>query len=378
MKNLILLLLPIPIIGMGQIITNSTTISITKYWSQEPNGYTYPIDISVPSGSVPQGGFPVCILLHGNGGQGAGMLMQYQNVLDCHVLVAPSGYMNSWNICGENSDAPDVEMVTELILNLQSYININPSQIRILGSSNGSALANRVFIENSNTGVDMICGVVSQLNEEQYHNGNFYYPSGATVSSNSYCGYNTISNPISGRKYLSVCNTNDPVIPYSGGASVGVNFLNAEFSAYIIAQNQGYTGSQITGSGTPIGSSGAVVYEYSYLSDQVVLIKGNAAHGINTTQRDYIGDYFEVDCSATSLQEHTHELTLSPNPTQNIVKLKTGTYNGPFKVMIYDLQGSLLGTKNEPSISLKEFPNGVYFFKVIFGDKTEYLRVIKQ
>ena len=101
-------------------------------------------------------------------------------------------------------------------------------------------------------------------------------------------------------------------------------------------------------------------------------------HGINTTQRDYIGDYFEVDCSATSLKEHTHELTLSPNPTQNIVKLKTGAYSGPFKVMIYDLQGSLLGTKNEPSISLKEFPNGVYFFKVIYGDKTEYLRVIKQ
>ena len=102
--------------------------------------------------------------------------MQYQNILDCHVLVAPSGYMNSWNICGENSDAPDVEMVTELILNLQSYTNINPAQIRILGSSNGSALANRVFIENSNPGVDIICGVVSQLNEEQYHNGNFIIP----------------------------------------------------------------------------------------------------------------------------------------------------------------------------------------------------------
>jgi len=377
MKKNILLLLLIPIIGMGQIITNSTTISITKSWAQEPNGYTYPIDISVPSGPVPQGGFPTYILLHGNGGQGAGMLMQYENVLDCHVLVAPSGYMNSWNICGENSDAPDVEMVTELILNLQSYTNINPTQIRILGSSNGSGLANRVFIENSNTGVDIICGVVSQLNEEQYHNGNFYYPSGATTSSNSYCGYNTISNPISGRKYLSVCNTNDPVIPYSGGASVGVNFLNAELSAYIIAQSQGYTGNQITGNGTAIGTAGSAVNEYSYLSDQVVLLKGNAAHAINTTQRDYISDYFEVDCSMTDIQENFHNLSVVPNPTQNIVTIKAVNYNGPFKIMIYDLQGRWLETKNEATIDIQEYPNGVYLFKVFYGKKMEELRVVK-
>lgn len=33
----------------SQVLTNTTSISITKTWSQQPNGYTYPITISVPT-----------------------------------------------------------------------------------------------------------------------------------------------------------------------------------------------------------------------------------------------------------------------------------------------------------------------------------------
>ncbi len=97
-----------PIEVFSQVLTNTTSISITKTWSQQPNGYTYPITISVPIGTPPEGGFPVCILLHGNGGAGSSFISQYINTLQCHILVAPSGYLNSWNICAENSDAPDV------------------------------------------------------------------------------------------------------------------------------------------------------------------------------------------------------------------------------------------------------------------------------
>ena len=69
----------------------------------------------------PSNGYPVCILLHGNGGQGQSMLMEFQNKLDCHALIAPTGYQNSWNISDEASDAPDVEMVTDLVNQLQSF-----------------------------------------------------------------------------------------------------------------------------------------------------------------------------------------------------------------------------------------------------------------
>ena len=99
--------------GLAADLTDATVISITKTWSQEPGGWTYPMSISVPTGDVPDGGFPVCIMLHGNGGNGGGMIYGFGSQLDCHALIAPTGYQSSWNICGENSDAPDLEMVAE-------------------------------------------------------------------------------------------------------------------------------------------------------------------------------------------------------------------------------------------------------------------------
>jgi poly(3-hydroxybutyrate) depolymerase len=181
-KLLFIALIYLPIFGFSQVLTNNTSISITKTWTSQPSGYTYPINILVPQGAVPQGGFPVCILLHGNGSgnlsnlAGPPMLSQQQfgSVLPCHILVAPTGYQNSWNICAENSDAPDLEMINDLINILQGYTNVNPYKFRVLGTSNGAGMANRVFIENTNDSIDIICAVVSHLNDFQYHLGTFY------------------------------------------------------------------------------------------------------------------------------------------------------------------------------------------------------------
>ena len=63
-------------IASADDLTNDTAIEITRTWSQEPTGWTYPMAIRVPEGPAPEGGFPVCILLHGNGGNGPVMVMQ--------------------------------------------------------------------------------------------------------------------------------------------------------------------------------------------------------------------------------------------------------------------------------------------------------------
>ena len=96
---------------------------------------------------MPDDGYPVCILLHGNGGNGAQIINQFLNLFECHVLIAPTGYLNSWNLCTENSDAPDLEMMNELIDTIQQFNNINPNQIRVLGFSNGAGLANSLYIK---------------------------------------------------------------------------------------------------------------------------------------------------------------------------------------------------------------------------------------
>lgn len=281
--------------GATVLLNNNSNLSVTKSWNQEPLGYTFPVAVSVPASIAPEDGFPVCILLHGNGDQGAGILSQFQNVFSCHILLAPSGYASSWNISDENSDAPDVEMLGELILKLEDYTNVDTSKIRILGISNGAAMANRFFIENKNPSIDKIVAALSQLSEAQYHNDGFYYPSGNTGGPDPYDGYNSSTIPIIGRHYLSIGNTNDPAIPYLGGPAVGVNFLDSQFATYVVAQSQGYVGEQLDIGGTPYGSP--AMQEYSYLMGQVVHLQGNSGHNLNQTAINYILDFMEGDCN---------------------------------------------------------------------------------
>ena len=273
-------------------LTSLTEIIIEKTWAQQPNGYVYPIDIKVPESIEPIEGFPICVLLHSNGSNGRRIINQFSTVLNDHILIAPTGYLNSWNICDERSNAPDLEMVDELVNTLSNYSNINLNKIRILGSSNGAGLANNIFIQNENPNIDIICAVVSHLNIPQYHDNNFYKYSTVTNPMSAFCGYEEITNPISSRKYLSISNINDPTIPYLGGNSkVGLDFLNAEDAIFYIAKNQGFTGEKLPPEGSALGNP--IIFEYSYLSGDVVHIKGNAMHSINPSQLDYLRTFFQ-------------------------------------------------------------------------------------
>lgn len=375
MRTLLYLFLCFPILSVSQNLESTTTINIIKSWTQEPSGYSYPMNINVPAGTVPPNGFPVCILLHGNGGNGAGMMNEFMDILECHALVAPTGYLNSWNICAEDSDAPDIEMINDLVNILQAYSNINPNKIRIIGSSNGAGLANNIFIENNNTGIDIVCAIVSHLNEPQYHLGNFYKPSVSTDPLSSFCGYDNLVNPLATRKYLSISNDNDPIIPYSGGTSVvGIDFLPAETAAYKIALNQGYTGSQLT-SGITMGNP--QITEYSYLSGDVVHIKGDAAHDANNTQLDYIKDYF-LDCADVLNIDNYNldKIKVYPNPTNSKITV-TGASNQTIEYSIFNVFGQLVlsgsGTSDTLQIDLSELDSQVYFLKI----NNKVIKIIK-
>ena len=280
-------------------LSNSTVFNISKTSNAQPNGYNYPVSVLCLQGINPK---PVAILLHGNGGAGSGMISQYSNLLNDHILIAPSGYGNSWNITEETSDLPDIDFLRDLILQLKGFPNVNTSHIRVLGSSNGAALANRVFVEIDDPSIDLIVPVVSQMHSGSYRNGQFYRPTseqntGAAHGVNK--GYETLKVPVTGRKILAITNSNDPLIPYTGGTALGTNFLHSQLSAYAMAVSQGYTGSQIADANGVLVSTG--IYRYSYLNDRVVHIKGNANHGTNPDINGIIKAFFNLPPKAFNL-----------------------------------------------------------------------------
>ena len=93
---------------------------------------------------------------------------------------------------------------------------------------------------------------------------------------------------------------------------------------------------------------------------------------------------FSLDCnndcstSTIGINENTNNINLYPNPTNNLITLDIEGYNGSVNVELYDLQGRLLKTNTNTTISMQEYAKGIYVFKVAYGDIVEKLKVVKE
>ena len=260
----------------------NTTLSITQTWTQQTSGYARTAVVEVPTGAGPH---PVIILLHGNGGTGAGTIGALGTSANTAIRVAPDGYLTSWNVDGENSKAPDVAFIRDLISLLKTYDNVDAGKISIFGNSNGSAMTNRLLIELDGAAFQNAGCQVSQMLAKMYHDGNFWF--NATGSN----AYDQTTVPARRRRIISLNGTVDPLIPYAGGTSVIGNFISAQESIYRFAQAMGETGPQLADAagvgGTGTNGHSTPFVKYSYRSGQFVhykLIGGN--HGLK------VGDSF--------------------------------------------------------------------------------------
>jgi hypothetical protein len=73
-----------------------------------------------------------------------------------------------------------------------------------------------------------------------------------------------------------------------------------------------------------------------------------------------------------------NNLSIYPNPTNNLIQIEIENYNGSFEAELYDFTGKLLETTNSTSFSLADYPTGIYLLKVAYGDRVEQLKVVKE
>ena len=238
-------------------------IYFNQSWEQENTGYNRPVYINVPSSN--SGPLNIIIVLHGGGGNAQQFVNSF-NYLENQIIVAPQGYGGNWNVGLEQSLAPDVDFIKEIINHVRTFENVQPENITILGMSNGSALVNRLTIELDDSFFTNAISIVSPLNSFQYRFGTFWYNS--TGNNN----YDMQIVPGNGKRILCISGTEDNLIPYYGGSGVmGYNFLSAQYSTFVFAQNMGFQGPQLEDSQ---GSEYAAnIIKYSYLDGDVVHYK---------------------------------------------------------------------------------------------------------
>jgi hypothetical protein len=270
-------------------LTNSTDLGITKTWSQEPSGHTYPVAIRIPTiPALTDKKLPVAILLHGDSGTGSNEITTWENYLGDHILIAPTGYNNTWNIATETSKAPDIDMLKDLITALKGFNNVDEGKIKFVGFDTGAGMVNRTLIEINDPNIDSYVTIGSQLFDPQYRNDTFFFPS--TQTGPGHNDYNTATIPLQDKKMLILNGTTDATIPYNGGvagASPGVNFLSAQDSAFALAKSQGYTGSIIPDAGGVFYGTNNTYY-YSYLGGRVTHYKTDTGHTVETFMQEIV------------------------------------------------------------------------------------------
>ena len=332
----------------GEILTNSSVIMrqgfsgplITYTWSQAST-YSYTINIRVPT-TPTTGSFPVAILLHGAGGNGGAEITQWDTYLPGHILIAPTGYSNLWNIVDE-SDAPDFQFLSDLMVQLEKYTNVRKvygtAEVSMIGISNGAAMALRMGVEYAGSQLRYVVALVSQLHDQQWRQPNWYKPSDHenTDSTNVNRGYDTAFTPygvidrtpdFKGRYYLQINGQNDNVIPYEGGSGPGGAIFNsAPTSLYNLAANQQmYPSSAQTGFQfhyTPDTNLLLQQYITNRIYDDLIAYHGRytgLGHSVNNSMRSCVAEFVQNNGGIPlSPVGNTYSLTVSNQGAGNYV-----------------------------------------------------------
>ena len=176
------------------------------------NLITRPVIMQTPNVIDTSKSYPIVFAFHGRGGNNnswVNHLINYTNSGE-FIGIYPQGYLESWNLGPEPSNANDVEFINLIVDELQNYDNLNFDKMYAIGTSNGSGMVNKLAIETNH--FKAIAPIASQLIESL-----------PLINS---------TNPVS---VLQVNGAADTTIPIDGGPRLGHIFLDAYESAELWA-----------------------------------------------------------------------------------------------------------------------------------------------
>ena len=360
------------------ILSTASQLAITKEWKalmpippwKDPATqglFQYTSELYIPTNEAGPTGYPVMICLHGNGGTGTTINDPIYSTLGDHIRVGPNGFFNSWNIVDENSTAPDIEYLRNLIKLLKTFTNVDSTRIRISGISNGAALACRAFVEIDDPAVDLIIPIVSQFHIHEVNNfTQFFEPTDHLNTNGSLAdyGYSNQKVPATGRKILMMQNTNDNVIPYNGGSGVGIQFIGARLCTYRMAQAMGWVGGEQNTGLTYQGDAATQLYRYNINgnANEVVHCASNGGHGINAKMITLFEEWVESDGQTITVTAPSNTYNITVQAFSNV----NYTLNGN------DRNGLVNG--NDPTVTVQA--GDTINFNVNAGGHPFYIKTV--
>ena len=134
-----------------------------------------------------------------------------------------------------------------------------------------------------------------------------------------------------------------------------------------------------------LDNNGQIVYQLNFdsnlFTENTSAIQYNDTLYLGTLHDSLIGKIpipTQILLSKSDNLSKQFDFSIYPNPTKEKINISINNFNGVVKSELYDIIGNILNESNESSISLANYPNGIYLLKVYYADRVEQIKVIKE
>ena len=111
--------------------------------------------------------------------------------------------------------------------------------------------------------------------------------------------------------------------------------------------------------------------------DQIVIFPDFDLGGRSQDNIIYFDNVYGASSNTGFGNEYINELVVSPNPAKDLLNISITNFNGNLDVQIFDLAGVLIASSNKSKINIEFFSKGIYLVKVVYGNETNVVKIIK-
>jgi hypothetical protein len=111
--------------------------------------------------------------------------------------------------------------------------------------------------------------------------------------------------------------------------------------------------------------------------DQIVIFPDFDLGGRSQDNIIYFDNVYGTSTNTGVGNDYKSELVVSPNPVKDLLKISVANFNGNLDIKIFDLAGVLVASSNKSKINIESFSKGIYLVKVVYGNETNVVKIIK-
>ena len=294
------------------IVTGATLTSgsrnFAQTWQQETTGANRTAQYFVPDTTgtaFATKKLPVVIALHESGSNSTTGLASI-NYITNSVLIAPQGYLNTWNVGYQASKADDIALLDSIIADLENYDNVDTREITIIGFGNGAQLALQYSAYNQSATIKHIICYNGLLHLDQYNStlNKFYNYSLTSVDNDTSTEIAwTEVTPIGQRKILMFNGEQELNFLFNGGTYLNQTLYGGIDSVFAMARANVYNGAKITSG--DLQPNGSKLYDYSDVKMYAFPTVANNFSAVQNDLRSLIttqitpGTYLDIPTATT-------------------------------------------------------------------------------